>query len=123
MEAKHTRTDDDLLELAARAAGIKPFAILNGHYVMADPMGGWLYGPPVWNPLTDDGDALRLAIKLGADISVRRGHPAHTNPRAEVRVLPNIRIVESCLNDDAAYEAAARLAIVRAAAEIGAKMS
>lgn len=51
-------TDRELLEAAARAAGKN---LISGH--PDDPRGvfttlGW------WNPLTDDGDALRLACKL-----------------------------------------------------------
>jgi hypothetical protein len=44
-------TDRDLLELAAKAAGLE---------VVTPTM--LTYGQ--WNPLTDDGDALRLAVKL-----------------------------------------------------------
>ena len=47
--------DRELLELAAKAAGIDPD--------MAGPN-----TPRTWNPLTDDGDALRLAVKLEIDI-------------------------------------------------------
>ena len=43
-------TDRELLELAAKAAEIK------------DWVDGW--SDKFWNPLTDDGDALRLAVKL-----------------------------------------------------------
>ena len=54
-------TDRELLTWAAKAAG-------SG--VVATPSGAWYEwyneganGRP-WNPLTDDGDALRLAVKL-----------------------------------------------------------
>jgi hypothetical protein len=57
-----------LLELAAKAAGYpwRGFSangqpLLNTDVSKPDP---WLYVPYVWNPLTDDGDALRLAVKL-----------------------------------------------------------
>lgn len=53
-----------------------------------------------WNPLTDDGDALRLAVKLGINIPTRWEHEK----------------MERCGLD--VYEATRR-AIVRAAAEIG----
>ena len=48
--------DRELLELAAKAAGL-------GGYVgmCADAF----QIPESWNPLTDDGDALRLAVKIG----------------------------------------------------------
>ena len=61
-------TDKELLEAAARAAGID--LVLDAYYGAywhrkrpTDESG------PVWNPLMDDGDALRLAVKLGIDIS------------------------------------------------------
>ena len=57
-------TDKELLELAAKAAGIElNWGIdLFGFYTND--------GETVqWNPLTDDGDALRLAVKLGINIS------------------------------------------------------
>ncbi len=55
-------TDRDLLEAAARAAGL------------VDPrpaMGcGIVHGRGrYWNPLQDDGDALRLAVKLGIQVT------------------------------------------------------
>lgn len=49
--------DRELLELAAKAAG----------YKIAWECGcvtGWKTGGSWWNPLTDDGDALRLAVDL-----------------------------------------------------------
>jgi hypothetical protein len=51
-------TDKELLELAAKAAGIEikwdtPYKAV------------WDFAQvPNWTPLTDDGDALRLAVKL-----------------------------------------------------------
>jgi hypothetical protein len=63
----------------------------------------------VWNPLTDDGDALRLAVKLfdGDDMDVIWYNARRL--RAERPELDEV--------------AAIRLAIVRAAAEIGRIMS
>ena len=53
-------TDRELLELAAKAAGLKWH---NGHIrVDADAD----YVP--WNPLENDGDAFRLAVKLRMDV-------------------------------------------------------
>jgi len=51
-------TDRELLEAAARAAGLESMGFDDG--VGLYPAG--MVGP--WNPLTDDGDALRLAVKL-----------------------------------------------------------
>ena len=53
-------TDRELLELAAKAIGmdIEFFGDENGFDCVTDEQ-------EYWNPLTDDGDALRLAVKLG----------------------------------------------------------
>lgn len=63
------RTDNELLELAAKAAGIEvwPGTGFQAHMLFtrpakADP-DGKVTGVE-WNPLADDGDALRLAVKL-----------------------------------------------------------
>ena len=102
--------DRELLELAAKAAG---YALCN--------LGEYFYWPTPrgnmsikqWNPLEDDGDALRLAVKL------------------EINILPSM---EECSARNPGYSAwhnerattdpyaATRRAIVRAAAEIGRAM-
>lgn len=58
--------DRQLLEAAAKAAGLHLGA-------WRDELGAFLYrdarpGPGTWNPLTDDGDALQLAVKLGIKV-------------------------------------------------------
>ena len=86
-------TDRELLELAAKAAGISYDPSLSSEKGLS-----WYEGSQrwtVWNPLTDDGDALRLAHKLGL--------------LSDVPVWP--RTLEET-----------RRAIVRAAAEIGRNM-
>ena len=57
-------TDQELLELAAKAAGIKTTRCLQ----YEDGAFDWPGKAGRWNPLTDDGDALRLAVKLGITI-------------------------------------------------------
>ena len=56
--------DRELLELAARAAGYE----IEFDYYGDGRHGRFVIGsgfpPLLWNPLTDDGDALRLAVKL-----------------------------------------------------------
>lgn len=52
------KTDKELLELAAKAAGFK----LKYNWL------GNLDARQNWNPLIDDGDALRLAVKLKVDV-------------------------------------------------------
>jgi hypothetical protein len=97
-------TDRELLELAAKAAGI----------VLEWQDGGWEHSLDTgreWNSLTDDGDALRLAVKLSIDVT--HGDLVVV---AE-RVGPvEVGVAESKVADPCA---AVRLAITRAAAEIG----
>ena len=97
--------DRELLELAAKAADMdigfdRPRATGN---VPLD----WDTGEP-WNPLTDDGDALRLAVKL------RLSHLWQHDWLMVYRGDDSVR--ERDLSDPLA---ATRRAIVRAAAEIG----
>ena len=59
-------TDREMLELAALAAGIK------GRYFWnIDDAGIEMASGIVWNPLTDDGAALRLAVMLGLLVGIR----------------------------------------------------
>lgn len=117
--------DRDLLELAAKAAGIEvwPGIGFQAHMLFtrpakADP-DGKVTGVE-WNPLTDDGDALRLAVKLHIQIGIL------SNPevwaqfyRADDKVTGWITIKEPTRGDPCA---ATRRAIVRAAAAIGKEM-
>jgi hypothetical protein len=63
-----TAGDMRLVELAAKAAGY-------GHAAWSDDGRGLLLTgiQEPWNPLEDDGDALRLAVRLQMDIFVRAG--------------------------------------------------
>lgn len=95
----------ELLELAAKAAGI------NGEWRNGD----FKYRPPferywvTWDPLTDDSDALRLAVKLNLLVDVSAFDITVTNGTT----------TDICeLNRDDPY-ATTRRAIVKAAAEIG----
>jgi hypothetical protein len=61
--------DRELLELAAKAAGIDLHVQddgSTGYYSDWRGMPQW----EAWNPLADDGDALRLAVKLGMALNV-----------------------------------------------------
>ena len=118
-------TDRELLEMAAKAAGIK-LTFWRDAAVLRDkksPLGLDI----AWNPLTDDGDALRLAVKLRISIE-------HPNPldlgggyisacvwRAhyKYRLGSDLRVNENFDSDPCA---ATRRAIVRAATEIGKEM-
>jgi hypothetical protein len=53
-------TDRELLESAARAAG---YVLLTNGQAYSQDAGNF-----DWNPLTDDGDALRLAVHMFRDI-------------------------------------------------------
>ena len=111
-------SDKELLELAAKAAGIE--------LEWPQDYGGADHLSPhdtstrqIWNPLTDDGDALRLAVALNLDILQE---PVSSKSNA-VEVVANIEGIEfqpwawECRAPDPC--AATRRAIVRAAAEIG----
>lgn len=111
-------TDRELLELAAKAAGIIALYWNDGNEVYSGGE-GIIYGDnAIWNPLTDDGDALRLAVKLDfrIDVDKDRAWAAVTMPRH----LGIDSILETNENGDPYL--AARRAIVRAAAEIGKSM-
>ena len=98
-------TDRELLELAAKAAGV----VFDGEWSDADRMS--VQGDGWWNPLTDDGDALRLAVKLKLCLLWQHDYlMAYSGDVAER---------ERDLSDP---YAATRRAIVRAAAEIGRSM-
>lgn len=99
-------TDRDLLELAAKAAGLS----LSDEHVWDDERAEYVR----WNPLTNDGDAFRLAVKLGLCVQVLRQY-------GETQVFRQSGYEIEKHNDDPL--AATRRAIVRAAAEIGRAMS
>lgn len=111
-------TDRELLELAAKAAGVA-LHFVNGNpkeiteHWPCDPTEGPQEREWDWNPLTDDGDALRLAVKLRLDIC----RPAASDERVCVWVDHMADFIEE--HEGADPMAAARRAIVRAAAEIG----
>ncbi|MGU2415260.1 hypothetical protein [Burkholderia cenocepacia] len=108
-------SDRELLELAARAAG------LDGEYARIHQTYGdeWIDGinagsPILWNPLADDGDALRLAVKLGFLVSQQLSYVSVCQPHGNAS-MRGIQFQEPYGTDPIA---ATRRAIVRAAAEI-----
>lgn len=66
-----------------------------------------------WNPLTDDGDALRLAVKLKLDLH----HDMNEEPYVSVWIRPETKYFNLEYTDDVFADT--RRAIVRASAEIG----
>lgn len=110
--------DRELLKLAAKAADIEIATWSNtqaGGFLSRE-MGAQL-GGNFWNPLTDDGDALRLAVKLGLLVQLSLD-PASELHCADVLITPNPQWIREPLNGGDPYSATRR-AIVRAAAEIG----
>ena len=128
-------TDQELLELAAKAAGIEyDVKVLAEHKDGRAFFGLWLicHDEPYegqrryWNPLTDDGDALRLAVKLGISFDwVNQADYPNSAQWASSPVgliagpdtVSKYGWVTNSFGDDP--YAATRRAIVRAAAEIG----
>jgi len=106
-------TDREMLELAARAAGLKEFTEINGRFAVRTRFTGMQDWSP-WNPLTDDGDALRLAVYLEFEIDI-------TSTGVAVRTRCGLKVLVN-KTEEPDLCAAARLAITRAAAEIGRQM-
>lgn len=105
--------DREFLELAAKAAGIE-YSYSHGcgnALELVKPRGFQVY----WNPLADDGDALRLAARLRIDMLHTNIHSPQVHALAE-------ESVQACEDSGIDPYAATRRAIVRAAAEIGRAM-
>jgi hypothetical protein len=100
--------DRELLEAAAKAAGMD---------IEWQPC-GWAHDNNTgceWNPLTDDGDAFRLSVKLQIDVN---------HYYVEVQATRyDILVYELFSEHKSDPYAATRRAIVRAAAEIGKGMA
>ena len=112
-------TDRELLELAAKAAGLQVV-----WHEPDDDSEPWCFIPDchpphnrrqrdkesgvIWNPLTDDGDALRLAVTCGLVVDCSR--PSAGEPYKQHTIW---------LDETMSNAELTRRAIVRAAAEIG----
>lgn len=118
-------TDRELLELAAKVAEIVGEYVTNygsGDYYYTGNQEGILYELPqggmhVWNPLTNDGDALRLVVKRQIDVLFWPDN--HVTCVYPEETMNNPDIAETFGSN---LYAATRRAIVRAAAEIGKEM-
>jgi len=112
-------TEREMLELAAKAAGIN---LADHQPVLARD--GQSYLPPVlgrWNPLENDGDALRLAVKLRLSIIQEEEFLEGVRyPTVEVMSEEREDGSRICAMQSLEVDASAatRLAIVRAAAAI-----
>jgi hypothetical protein len=104
-----TNEDRKMIELAATAAGYEIARWTdNGDALL-------LFGvQEPWNPLADNGDALRLAVKLCLSLSTG---PCVVKCNSISGALRGSFIEEDSIYQD--HYAATRRAIVRAAAEIG----
>jgi hypothetical protein len=96
--------DRELLELAAKACGLEE-AKMRIEFSQ-------------WNPIEDDGDALRLAVKLRLDIGFEKLHTV------SVWVNPLDKWITEYCDDGMGADISekTRRAITRAAAEIGRSM-
>ncbi|HET8905463.1 MAG TPA: hypothetical protein VFN11_00720 [Ktedonobacterales bacterium] len=111
-------SDRELLELAAKAAGID---VIFGSLGMAFHAAKGPDWSKRWNPIGDDGDALRLAVKCRIGIWFEGGGPEEAGQRwvvAEYCGCGHNEVIEDAPDENAAT----RRAIVRAAAEIGRAM-
>ena len=105
-----------LIELAAKAAGIVSHYDGLEECTFYSSPDGWK--ATSWNPLDDDGDAFRLAVKLGMQIQM----PEMLNSRVLVEIEeignPIISVWDEDINNP---RLATRRAIVKAAAALTAK--
>lgn len=118
-------TDRELLELAAKAHGFIDDQTTDddGDQIGLHRNGQGIYyvvhkfGWHNWAPLTDDGDALRLAVELGLVLNL--------SPRKDCRGQTVVTYNGLCKIEEPCSDGrsiAARRAIVQAAAEIGKAM-
>jgi len=108
-------TDRELLEFAAKAAGYKKY--YKKRRVMAEKTMDW-------NPLTNDGDALRLAVKRRFHINIFSACSSEgiDSPGFVEIWCGDCDPIHTESVEGGDYETATRRAIVRAAAEIGRNM-
>jgi hypothetical protein len=103
-------TDRELLDLAAKAAGYTKSKWVDARFYLLhekSPKSDW----QEWNPLENDGDALRLAVKLKMLVDVTESH---------AKAMTAVCGCQEKVGADA--NATTRRAIVRAAALIGRSM-
>jgi hypothetical protein len=104
--------DRELLELAAKAAGIDVYWNPRWNaFQREEPLRVSSEDRHVWVPLSDDGDAFRLAMTLGLDLRLSQYLPQAYDIAPGVP-LPDVDAFESV-----------RRAIVEASAEIGAQIA
>ena len=106
-------TDKELIELAAKAIGVCD----HGEWFDSDDGQYFVVGSKLFDPLNDDGDALRLAVSLGliVDIDTEEHY-------TEIEFTSNYE--DKSASEGHGFDAteATRRAITRAAAQIGKEM-
>ena len=102
--------DNELIELAARAVGPKVVRTVEygGGFELVELSSGLS-----WNPIEDDGAALRLAVKLKMSVTV-------FDDAVGIGINPDFGYREYDVSHD--QNTSTRRAIARAAAEIGKSM-
>lgn len=122
-------TDRELLEWAAKAAGIEVYESTDGTLqnrpILVFAAGGGMGTMPYeerWNPLCDDAQALRLAAKCRIELDHSHAQDQHRYVCASRRgcemMYAPVSAVEE-IEDEGQTLAATRRAIVRAAASVG----
>lgn len=117
-------TDRELLEMAAKAAGALAYwssTLDEWQKALTDP---YVDGKK-WNPLTDDGDAMRLAVKLKLGVSFGNRYYFDEGPMTFCGTYWNSgesSTMKRFVKHEADPMAATRRAIVLAAAELGKEM-
>lgn len=105
-------SDKELLELAAKAAGVKWIDPCFDYDEFGRMMLDFGEGVTEWNPLTSDGDALRLVVMLELLVHVETCYYVHA-------IKDGITATEHIGNGGkGCIFAATRRAVVRAAAEM-----
>lgn len=107
-------TDKELIELAAKAAGITGTWHRSGYVAYS----GW--SSSIFDPLNDDGDALRLAVKLKISIVVNGVFVHAEMHHCEIGDLGFME--ENAYRNGGDMMKATRVVITRAAAMIGEEM-
>ena len=102
------KADKELLELAAKAVGVVVFDFFDCGSVRSR-----VHSDIKWNPIADDGDAFRLAVKLNLSVDVSE---TWVNISYENKVKVSYPVISGEKTE------MTRRAIVRAAAAIGEKL-
>lgn len=108
--------DRELLEMAAKVAGISG-EYSDTHKCFASHM------EPGWNPISDDGDALRLAVKLGILVQSECYDDYDDMYAAAYKYDNGVEIASVQVPYTSDPYSASRWAIVQLAAILGRKMN